>query len=656
MSGAELPKDVALRPWPAIKTEKLASEDLQLQIEQLTNERGHLRNITEKSLQEDIAAGKDLPDDAGGIVEKKELGDNDLSKERDKKIQDVFRAQHEMANHVEWMKFSAHNLVDVISMCLSIDPNRRALSSFSHTFRTDGLQQGIPFGSFGMSKENREQYVPHQDEWTANKEYQQRQEIVAKGARMAALDTATDDILKAAKKLEREVRKETKYWQEIVSISDKGWPLQRWRQNSRNVTDILIASNRFKARGLAPLRMDKNGSIMLDPALALKPKTLRVRISENGQITGTSRLPVQGDTKDVAIEKTIQLARESLFEEELYHEMSLETRHLLPYGVEYRDSIIRVDASGTSGQQRRRKLLIDCIPREEQHIDNRVQSNDWLARNVAEGLRLLLAHEHSMRLHRRSQLPPPLSSQKREQPPPPLLRPLLAILRHLEDVDSLHGYLETVVRTLSSAGVDVELQTTREIAWAKLAESHKSPSTRGLSATDQLLEIFLKPFEGSATLKFPCPTAGKVEELTLSTRTVIGQPTFGTEHKLTLPSSLTVDLGLFQQVKFNSVDELTSYLDWTLALHIVHRYLKEEFSSRAVIKGNEPIITIGSKIGKKGPGNGRDITVELADGALKVIAATADLQDAVAEAHQLHTWTGKESSITLKEQVKSWVG
>lgn len=66
-------------------------------------------------------------------------------------------------------------------------------------------------------------------------DFQQRQELVAKGSRMEALDTATDDILKAAKQLEREVRRETKFWQEVVSISDKGWPIQRMRQNARNV-------------------------------------------------------------------------------------------------------------------------------------------------------------------------------------------------------------------------------------------------------------------------------------------------------------------------------------------------------------------------------------------------------------------------------------
>lgn len=65
-------------------------------------------------------------------------------------------------------------------------------------------------------------------------EVEHRQGLVAKGARMEALDSAADEILKAAKQLEHQVRRETKYWQEIVSVSDKGWPIQRSSHNKRH--------------------------------------------------------------------------------------------------------------------------------------------------------------------------------------------------------------------------------------------------------------------------------------------------------------------------------------------------------------------------------------------------------------------------------------
>jgi mediator of RNA polymerase II transcription subunit 17 len=138
---------------------------------------------------------------------------------------------------IRWAKFAASNTVDLISLILSADPNKRSLTHFSHTFKTQGLEQGLPFGSFGVSKENHLHHHRNNEERASIQEYAQRQELVSKGSRMAALDVATDDILNAARKLEKEVRRETKYWQEIVSISDKGWPIQRLRQtqNMRNV-------------------------------------------------------------------------------------------------------------------------------------------------------------------------------------------------------------------------------------------------------------------------------------------------------------------------------------------------------------------------------------------------------------------------------------
>lgn len=106
---------------------------------------------------------------------------------------------------------------------------------FSPGFRQSGLDQGLPFGSFGVSRENHEQHVRRPEEEARIQDLELRQELVAKGSRMEALESAVDDILKAAKSFEKEARRETKYWEEIVSISNKGWPIQRLRQNARHV-------------------------------------------------------------------------------------------------------------------------------------------------------------------------------------------------------------------------------------------------------------------------------------------------------------------------------------------------------------------------------------------------------------------------------------
>jgi mediator of RNA polymerase II transcription subunit 17 len=90
---------VALRPWPASKKEELSAEDLLLQIEQLSTERKHLRNVTEKSLQDDITAGTEVPEDATDGSEQKKEDKNAPS--RDERLQEVFRAQIEMSSHME---------------------------------------------------------------------------------------------------------------------------------------------------------------------------------------------------------------------------------------------------------------------------------------------------------------------------------------------------------------------------------------------------------------------------------------------------------------------------------------------------------------------------------------------------------------------------
>lgn len=406
--------------------------------------------------------------------------------------------------------------------------------------------------------------------------------------------------------------------------------------------------------------MDKDGSIILDPALTLKPKALRVRISENGIITGTSQLPVgdrtgEDQTSAKAIEKTIQQARDSLLEEELYHEMSLESRQLLAYGVEYRDSVIFVKAPSNSAQQNQTKLLIDCIPRDEHAVSDQDHSHDWLAQNVAEGLRLLLVHEHSMRLYRRSRAIPPLSGKSKETDRPPLLRTLLAIFHHLIGVDSLYAYLEKIANILGSAGLATSLTTERETAWVKLTATLNNSKQSSVSATDQLLIIFTKPLNGRATLSLPSSNGAQPEYIILSTRTVIGQPIYGTEYTIALPSNLASDLGLFQQTKVTSVEEVKSYLDWVLSLHIAQRQIKSDFTTRAIIKDNEPRITIQSKGGKKSSKSEHNIAVEMQECGLKVVATSNDAQDSRGDLSRSHLWMGTEEQPSLKEKIESWV-
>ncbi|KAF1959567.1 mediator of RNA polymerase II transcription subunit 17 [Byssothecium circinans] len=657
MSANNLTADVTLRAWPTQAKQALSKEDILLQITQLATERGHLRGITEKTLQEDIDAGKDVPED---IMEGTEEGEKKEEPSMKAKVEEIQRARQEMYQKLEFAVFHAGNAMNLVNLCLSRDPSRNVETAYTPIFKS----ANVPRGSFGIDKG----MIPEESERPEDVEIQQglkkRRELVMKGSRMEALDWAADSLLNAATELETEIRKETKYWEEVLSISERGWSLQRARKDVRNAPyavqyGLPEASDRFKARGLAPLRMNKDGGIILDPNLRLKPKTLRVRISDNGEITGTSHLSTQGDLDDLAIEQSIQLSRDSLFEEELFHEMSLESRQLLGYGVEYRSSVIHVAVRGLGGPVSGRKILIDCIDRDGQTASLHEQSQDWLAQNIAEALRLLLAHEHRMRLYRRSQLPPPLTQHRRQQPSPPLLRTLLGMFIHLDAVDSLHAYMHAVAKTLQSAGIDVTLDTSREVSWVKLTQNIKESRKKDLPAIDQLLHAFTRAFDGLASISLPSSSGAQPETITIATRTFIGQPVFGSEHKLTLPPTLIRLLALESdqqhQFKFPSTAEATSYLDWILSLDIAHALLPKEFPGRSVVRSEEPRLTILSKGGNKGRVKEDDVSVELNNARLKV-TATANAHLSTGAAVESFAWNGSLGQPSMKDKVKSWIG
>lgn len=100
MSEFESLRDVALRPWPGNKTDELGKDAILQQVEQLARERGHLRNITEQSLQADIDAGKDVPDDLKEISEEDDEEKEPLT--LDERKAEIAKMQMEMASHLEY--------------------------------------------------------------------------------------------------------------------------------------------------------------------------------------------------------------------------------------------------------------------------------------------------------------------------------------------------------------------------------------------------------------------------------------------------------------------------------------------------------------------------------------------------------------------------
>ncbi|OCK82214.1 hypothetical protein K432DRAFT_433628 [Lepidopterella palustris CBS 459.81] len=569
------PAAASLRPWP---TEDPSAEDMQLQLRRLYQQRGHFRHITEEGLEEEIKAADYGSGDVMEGVEEDTTPSEPTEKER---RAEIMAAKAQMQQFIGTALNETMIALDFISLLLTKDSPHTAETTMSPMLK----QSGVPKGSLGF------------DKWPiseADDEVKRKEELVAKGWRMKGLESAADNILQAATRLETEVRKETKYWEQVLSIAEKGWSVRRiTRQGHRPTLGVQFgfseASDYFKGRGLAPLRMNNDGAIILDAELTQRPKSVRVRVMEDGNITGTSKIASIDNALQPSIEDLIRRARDSLFEEELYHEMALETRTLLSYDVKIRNSVIHFPAPiSDDPSSPGRTLLIDIVSIDEVQPETDSHTSDGLAQNVAEVLRVLLSHAHRERLSRRSRIPPPLSENRPQNPSPPILRSLLYYFQSSKAINSIRNYFLRTRKTLMSAGLHVSFKLSFDSTLSsisKIIKESEQSGTENSALLDQLVRLLLTPVQTTATLSLPSSVANPTlqEELNVSLRTSMAAPIYGTEYTLTVPhssvKSLYSDKDSKRTSSFKSFSELTSFIDLVISIDLTHSLIAGEFKS-----------------------------------------------------------------------------
>jgi mediator of RNA polymerase II transcription subunit 17 len=100
MASSSTTTNVALRPWPSTKKEKLEPVDIFNQVNQLAAERGHLRSVTEQKLQEEVDNGEDATEDVMQGVEKEGVP---KTQSRDERLQELARAKAEMLAKLKYV-------------------------------------------------------------------------------------------------------------------------------------------------------------------------------------------------------------------------------------------------------------------------------------------------------------------------------------------------------------------------------------------------------------------------------------------------------------------------------------------------------------------------------------------------------------------------
>ncbi|RAK79966.1 mediator of RNA polymerase II transcription subunit 17 [Aspergillus fijiensis CBS 313.89] len=481
-------------------------DTLPQEIAQINAQYGSFRDVTEESLRAKIAEEKNKDPWAEEDEAEKPAAEVDTTERMDQ----LYKRRAEITQFAMQAHMEALFALDFVSLLLSKHTPRQAELSMSAY-----LKQVAPLGSLNAEIVN----PPPKSEAAL-----QDIKTVSRGWRIQNFNAAANKLLRSATRLETEVASETKYWDEVLAVKNKGWKvcrLPRDRQALGVQYGFLEATPIFRDRGLAALRRADDGSLLLDKGLIpQKIRTVRVRVKTQGQFTGCSKVSWSLTNAD-SIEGRILQARDTVYEEELFHEMVREARIMGSQGVTTRQNLVQVPVS------EEQEVLLDLVdvdqgePADTESLSN---EHDTLADAVAHSIRILLAYAHRQNLRRRTQPPPPLTPKRRHVPEYQLLRPVMAYLQHTAHVRSLESFMGDIVGVLKAAGLRCGF-TSAPFSSVRLPTVHAS-----VPKVETLVQQFLMPFESTFTGNLLTPESS----FCVKVRTNTVSPPSGTYFEITV--------------------------------------------------------------------------------------------------------------------------
>lgn len=517
------------QPWSLERSEPLQLKDI---LSRVNLERGHFRDITEASLQEEIAADGGLSTSPSDSEDEEDDDAPAATTTQPASREDLFKARAEMAQQVASAREEVMTALDMVSL-LQTEHAPVAEQTMSPT-----LKQRIPPKSFGTDIWQR---MP---EDTAK---QAKDETLAYNVRMRGLQQGADSILGAAKRLEDNVRKETQFWEQMLSISEKGWSICRIPRSNRLGVRYGFSESRgeFSGRSLAALNESSDGSISLERGFGAKPQGLRVSVTRGGQTVGKSYLPALAEDSETTLESRIRHARDSIFDEELFREATLESRMMASLGVYMTGNTIRIPSPTALGDTAS-ELHMELRPLAEETGAqiNPANPDDVLAQAVAISARLLLTQAHRERSQKRSAVPPPLSDRKEETAVLPILRPTLSFLMQRTGVSTANVYLARLASLLSAAKIGAK----------HLKARLQLPTSQYPNTAAALTSSLKDEFVSEAKLNIELPDSAATFAVKISTTLALG---YNAAFTLTLPAG--------KSHRFDGFERLSETCDAELA-------------------------------------------------------------------------------------------
>ncbi|KAK5635744.1 hypothetical protein RRF57_011456 [Xylaria bambusicola] len=274
---------------------------------------------------------------------------------------------------------------------------------------------------------------------------------VATGWRVMGINSMVESVLAAAERLEKEIELETKYWADILAVSDDGWTVCALPQEPHTLGvrfGFAESAVEFRNNSIAPLIRNDDGTIKLGVGkVGGGSQRIRITVKKAGTVTDQSPLPAR-IPDDAPLKDRVREARNTIFHQELWYELNREARVLLAYNVYYDGPTI------TWKQSKDTEFILTLEDLDEQ---------DEAGANYSEGARsataaysfiqFLLFQSHRQNYHKRTS--PSLSVRQSESNNTTynILRSLISRFEYFRNSRDLENHLDQLVRTLRGAGI-----------------------------------------------------------------------------------------------------------------------------------------------------------------------------------------------------------
>lgn len=327
--------------------------------------------------------------------------------------------------------------LDSVSLLLSKDTPVQAGTTLSVA-----LRELVGIGTLGASKLREPNVTEAQI---------QGELAVATGWRVMGVNNTVDSVLAAAERLAKEVELETKYWADVLAVSEGGWTVCALPQEKHTLAvrfGFAESASEFSNGSIAPLIRNDDGTIKLGVGkVGGGSQRIRITIKKNGVIVDQSPLP-RRLPDDAPLSDRVREARNTIFHQELWYELNREARVLLAHDVYYDGPAI------VWKQNKDTSFMFTLEDLDEQDATNTDFSNATRSATAAYYfLQFLLFQSHRQNYHKRTSLAPRLRQIDSANTTYSMLRSLISRFEYYKHSADFGSHLDKLVSTLQHAGL-----------------------------------------------------------------------------------------------------------------------------------------------------------------------------------------------------------